>query len=67
MVAIHPPVSEPMTITPGEAAEAHKLHILVNPWTVNEKADLRACIRLGCDGIITNYPDRAVRVLKSPR
>lgn len=64
MDAIHPQFSEPMTIAPEEAAEAHKLHILVNPWTVNEEADLRECIRLGCDGIITNYPDRAARVLK---
>lgn len=70
MDAIHPQFSEPMTIAPDEAAEAHKLHILVNPWTVNDEADLRACIRLCCDGLITNYPDRAARVLKeikSPR
>lgn len=64
MDAIHPQYAEPMTITPDEAAEAHRLHILVNPWTVNKEDDLRACIRLRCDGIITNYPDRAVRILR---
>ncbi|MBT8254477.1 MAG: glycerophosphodiester phosphodiesterase [Flavobacteriaceae bacterium] len=28
------------------------------PWTVNEKKDLQRMIRLGVDGIITDYPDR---------
>lgn len=30
----------------------------VNTWTVNESRDMEFCIKLGVDGIITNYPDR---------
>jgi glycerophosphoryl diester phosphodiesterase len=28
-------------------------------WTVNEESDLELCKKLGIDGVITNYPDRA--------
>jgi glycerophosphoryl diester phosphodiesterase len=33
----------------------------VNTWTVNAEPDLRRVMRLGVDGVITNYPDVAVR------
>lgn len=32
-------------------------------WTVNEEADMRAMIALGLNGIITDYPDRLIRIL----
>lgn len=48
----------------GEAlAEAHALGLRVVVWTVNEAADMRALARLGVDGIISDYPDRALQVL----
>ncbi len=34
----------------------------VNVWTVNAEPDLRRVMELGVNGIITNYPDVAVRV-----
>ena len=34
------------------------------PWTINEKADMQRIIDIGVDGIITDYPDRAMEVLK---
>jgi len=37
-------------------AHAQKMRII--PWTVNETADMEALIRLGVDGIITDYPNR---------
>lgn len=37
-------------------AHAKKMRII--PWTVNETADMQALIRLGVDGIITDYPNR---------
>ncbi|MBB4080659.1 glycerophosphoryl diester phosphodiesterase/endonuclease/exonuclease/phosphatase family metal-dependent hydrolase [Lewinella aquimaris] len=40
----------------------HAAGLLVNAWTVNEKADMRRLRDLGVDGFITNYPDR-VRAL----
>ena len=44
-------------------ALSHRLGLKVVPWTVNEAADIAALIDLGVDGLITDYPDRAIRVL----
>ena len=62
MDALHPHYSE-VLIPGGECAAAHKAGIDVNPWTVNGEDDLRAVISAGADGIITNYPDRALALL----
>lgn len=37
----------------------HKKNILVIPWTVNERKDMVQLKEMGCDGLITDYPDRA--------
>jgi len=34
-------------------------------WTVNDPKDIRRMLDMGIDGIITDYPDRAVRQLES--
>ncbi len=39
--------------------------IKVIPWTVNEMADLEYMKTFDLDGIITDYPDRAVKVFKN--
>lgn len=39
-------------------------NIAVVVWTVNEEADIRRMIALGVNGIITDFPDRALRVLE---
>jgi glycerophosphoryl diester phosphodiesterase len=44
---------------------AHKAGLLVFPWTVNEAGDMRSLLRLGVDGIITDYPTTLTRILKS--
>ena len=44
---------------------AHDRGLRVVPWTVNERADMRRLIRLGVDGLITDYPDVAQEVLKA--
>ena len=45
-------------------AEAHELGLRVVVWTVNEVPRMRELIRMGVDGIITDYPDvlRAVMI-----
>ncbi|MDO5299498.1 MAG: glycerophosphodiester phosphodiesterase [Clostridia bacterium] len=63
MDALHPQYAEPMLIERSEVKEAHLLHLEVNPWIVNDTGDIRECISLGCDRIISNYPDRAVSIL----
>lgn len=42
-----------------------KSSIKLIPWTVNDFDDLRAQIELGVDGIITDYPDRLLQMVKS--
>lgn len=34
------------------------------PWTVNKKDDIQTIIDLGVDGIISDYPDRVVELMK---
>lgn len=64
------PVSQklgPFTIhlaTPRLIERAHKLGIKVHYWTVNDEATMRHLVEIGADGIITDFPDRAVKVLK---
>ena len=41
--------------------QAHELGMRVIPWTVNDTTVMRRLIEDGVDGIITDYPDRAVR------
>ena len=36
---------------------AHERGLQVVPWTVNERKVMRRLIRLGVDGLITDYPD----------
>ena len=42
---------------------AHDRGLRVVPWTVNERGDMRRLVRLGVDGLITDYPDVAQEVL----
>ena len=52
------PDSEMLT---GEAVrEAHDRGLRVVPWTVNTPADLDAVTALGVDGVISDYPQRAL-------
>lgn len=42
----------------------HAKGVKIVPWTVNEMADLEKMKTFKLDGIITDYPDRAVKVFK---
>jgi glycerophosphoryl diester phosphodiesterase len=37
---------------------AHRRNLHVHAWTLNEAAEMEQLIRLGVDGIMTDYPDR---------
>ncbi len=60
MNAIHPHFSELQV--PGEVEAAHALGVNVNVWTVNEAEDVLMSLKAGADIIISNYPDRALKV-----
>lgn len=40
----------------------HEREIKVIPWTVNEVSEMEALIKMGVDGIITDYPNRITQV-----
>lgn len=50
-------------VTAELVAEAQALGLKVIPWTVNAPAEMARLIDLKVDGLITDYPDRAVVVL----
>jgi glycerophosphoryl diester phosphodiesterase len=50
-------------ITPALVAEARALRLKVVAWTVNAEADMVRVIDMGVNGLITDYPDRARRVM----
>ena len=47
-------------LTQAQLARAHALDIAVIPWTVNDPAEMARLIGWGVDGIITDWPDRAL-------
>ncbi|MBC9931013.1 glycerophosphodiester phosphodiesterase family protein [Chitinophaga qingshengii] len=52
-------------VTAELVKEAHAKKVQVLPWTVDEEADLQQMLSLGVDGIITNYPDRLIKIAGS--
>lgn len=46
-------------------SELHSKHIKIIPWTVNEITDMQQLIGMGVDGLITDYPDRALELIRS--
>jgi glycerophosphoryl diester phosphodiesterase len=43
---------------------AHGLNLKVHAWTINEVSDMTRMLALGVDGIITDYPDRLISLLR---
>lgn len=50
-------------ITPELMAYAKERGMKVVPWTVNEEGDMRKMIDMGVDGLISDYPDRLMKVV----
>ncbi len=42
----------------------HSLGIKVIPWTVNSEAEMDKIYAYGCDGLITDYPNSAIKYIK---
>jgi glycerophosphoryl diester phosphodiesterase len=42
---------------------AHRRNLKVHVWTINETADMQRLIEMGVDGIMTDYPDRLLKLL----
>jgi glycerophosphoryl diester phosphodiesterase len=74
-VAVAPAYAEPHGATAADPGfrlvtdrkfvdRAHAAGLAVVPWTVNAERDLALVIEAGVDGLITDYPDRAARLLR---
>ncbi|AWV98932.1 glycerophosphodiester phosphodiesterase family protein [Arcticibacterium luteifluviistationis] len=46
-------------INKSKVKKLHQMGIKVIPWTVNELKDMISVKEMGCDGLITDYPNRA--------
>jgi glycerophosphoryl diester phosphodiesterase len=45
-------------------SEAHKQGIKVFVWALNTEEEMERFIKMGVDGIITDYPDRLIKILQ---
>lgn len=51
---------------PNLLLRAHERGLHVQLWTINEQPTMRRLLDLGADGLITDYPDRALQLLGRP-
>ena len=56
---------EQCLVTSELIAQATELDIRILPWTVNEPAEMERLVELGVTGLITDYPDRAISLLRT--
>ncbi len=42
---------------------AHSHNMAVHYWTINDEDEMRRLIKIGCDGIITDYPESLIDLL----
>lgn len=45
----------------------HDQGVAIVYWTINDEAEIERLLRLGADGVFTDYPDRALRVVQNLR
>ena len=50
-------------VTPRFVQAAHRNNIALHVWTVNEPADMQRLIDMGVDGLISDHPDRVLKLL----
>ncbi|CAN5243570.1 glycerophosphodiester phosphodiesterase [soil metagenome] len=55
-------------VSKGFIETARKLNLQVHVWTINQTDDMQRLIETGVDGIMTDYPDRMLDLIKkTPR
>jgi len=53
-------------ITRESVAIAHAANLEVHAWVINEEAEIRQLVEMGVDGIMTDFPRLAAKVLGRP-
>lgn len=48
-------------LSANEVSQIHEGGMAVIPWTVNNEQDIQEMIKLGVDGIISDYPDKVLK------
>ena len=51
-------------LNPFNISRAHKEGIKVFAWTPNTEEEMEQFLKMGVDGIITNFPDRLIKILQ---
>lgn len=60
---VPPGISGLNVVTPAFVTGAHAHNVDVHVWTINDEDKMAELIDFGVDGIMTDYPDRLLRVL----
>ncbi|HEY0245930.1 MAG TPA: glycerophosphodiester phosphodiesterase family protein, partial [Mucilaginibacter sp.] len=53
------------SVTKEMVNKVHAAKMLILPWTVDQEKDMIALGDMGVDGIISNYPDKLVKLYGS--
>ncbi|HEX9724338.1 MAG TPA: glycerophosphodiester phosphodiesterase [Vicinamibacteria bacterium] len=61
---VPPQLRDFVVVTPEFVEQSHDHNIRVLVWTVNGKDEMTRLLDLGVDGILTDYPDRLISVLR---
>jgi len=51
-------------LTPSLVRAARRLNLKIDVWTVNEPEDMKRLVALPVDGIMTDYPDRMLALIR---
>jgi len=50
-------------VDPGLIELAKELNVAIQVWTINDESDMERLLEMGVQGIITDYPNRLLRVM----
>jgi glycerophosphoryl diester phosphodiesterase len=53
-------------LTTSVVEAAHNRNLEVHAWTINETEDMLRLMNMGVDGLMTDYPDRLIKVVGRP-
>jgi glycerophosphoryl diester phosphodiesterase len=52
-------------LTQAHISKAHQEGIKVNVYTLNREEEMEQFLQWGVDGIVTDYPDRLIKILET--